>query len=208
LLGNRNTERKEVLMNIQTKPATIAIGCLLALIPLACSPGEISQAPLPEIPLETGPDITEAVAVLHPTEGNEAAGTVTFTKTEMGIRIVADISGLAPGKHGFHIHEFGDCRAVDATSAGGHYNPEDMPHGAPTDAQRHVGDLGNLIADDTGHAHYERTDDLMTFSGENSIIGRGVIVHSGEDDLETQPTGNSGSRVACGVIGVAKEAES
>jgi len=151
---------------------------------------------------ETSP--TKAVCVLHPTEGNDVSGTVTFTKTAQGIKIVADVEGLSPGKHGFHVHEFGDCTAPNGTSAGGHFNPENTKHGAPTDTERHVGDLGNLEADADGNAHYERTDTFIALSGPHSIIGRGIIVHAGEDDLISQPTGAAGARVACGVIGIAK----
>lgn len=162
------------------------------------------EEPLEEvIPVEKGREIAEAVAVLHPTEGNNVHGMVTFTKVTDGIRIIADVEGLSPGKHGFHIHEYGDCSAPDGTSAGGHFNPEDMPHGAPTDMERHVGDLGNLVADEEGRAHYERTDALISFTGTHSIIGLAVIVHAGEDDFFSQPSGNAGPRVACGIIGVA-----
>jgi len=156
------------------------------------------------VPVELGRVVTKAVAVLHPTEGNKVDGTITFTKVANGIEIVADVQGLSPGKHGFHIHEFGDCSAPDATSAGGHFNPENMPHGAPTDKERHVGDLGNLVADSEGNAHYERVDGQIAFAGAHSIIGLAVIVHQGEDDFTSQPTGNAGPRVACGVIGIAQ----
>lgn len=148
--------------------------------------------------------ITGAVAVLHPTEGNEASGVVKFEKVENGIRITADVENLTPGKHGFHIHEYGDCSALDAASAGGHFAPDGNPHGAPDDKARHAGDLGNLEAGDDGKAHYERTDRVIAFSGPHSIIGRAVIVHANEDDLKSQPTGNAGPRVACGVIGIAE----
>src|SRR6056297_1608411 len=82
--------------------------------------------------------VEKAVCVLHPTEGNDVTGTVTFTKTETGIRIVADIQGLSQGKHGFHIHEYGDCSDPEGKSAGGHFNPTGDPHGGPDDAERHV----------------------------------------------------------------------
>ncbi|MBD3287876.1 superoxide dismutase family protein [candidate division KSB1 bacterium] len=153
------------------------------------------------------PVIKKAIVVLHPTEGDSAKGIVTFTKVEDGIKIVGDIENLTPGKHGFHIHTYGDCSALDATSAGGHFNPENKKHGAPTDEDRHVGDLGNLNADENGNAHYERIDDVIAFFGPHSIIGRAIIVHAGEDDLTSQPTGNAGARVACGVIGIAEEGE-
>lgn len=151
---------------------------------------------------EGGP--TKAICVLHPTEGNDVRGTVTFTKTAEGVKVIADVSGLTPGKHGFHVHEFGDCSAPDGTSAGGHFNPEGTKHGAPTDVERHVGDLGNLQADADGNAYYEWTDTFIALSGPHSIIGRAIIVHAGEDDLKSQPSGNAGPRVACGVIGIAK----
>ena len=83
---------------------------------------------------ETGPMVTRAVAILYPTQGNEVHGRVTFTQADSGIAIVADIEGLTPGKHGFHVHQFGDCTAPDGTSAGGHFNPDGMPHQALSDA--------------------------------------------------------------------------
>lgn len=150
------------------------------------------------------PGIQKAVAVLHPTAGSNVSGLVTFTKTGAGIEVVAHVEGLTPGKHGFHIHEYGDCSALDLSSAGGHFNPGKMPHAGPGSVQRHVGDLGNLEADSMGVAHSELTDNMLTFEGIHSIIGRAVVVHQGEDDFTTQPAGNSGARVACGVIGIAQ----
>ena len=158
-----------------------------------------------EIKDEKKNDVTSAVCVLHPTEGNNVSGIIKFEKTDDGIKITADVEGLTPGKHGFHIHEFGDCSRLDGKSAGGHFNPEGKNHGSPDAAERHVGDLGNLIADEEGKAHYERTDTFISFDGLHSIIGRAIIVHAGEDDLTSQPTGAAGSRLACGVIGLAKQ---
>ncbi len=150
-------------------------------------------------------DLLSAVCILHPTEGNEVSGIVTFTKTDGGITIVANFEGLTPGKHGFHIHEYGDCSRLDGKSAGGHFNPDGKKHGAPNSEERHVGDLGNLLANEEGKAYYEMIDTRISFSGPHSIIGRAIIVHAGEDDLTSQPTGAAGSRVACGVIGLAKQ---
>jgi Cu-Zn family superoxide dismutase len=147
---------------------------------------------------------TKAIAVLHPTKDSKVEGAVTFTKTGNEIKVVADVTGLTAGKHGFHIHEFGDCSSPDGKAAGGHFNPTKAPHAGHDAAQRHVGDLGNIEADSSGKAHLELTDKMMTMSGENSIIGRGLIVHEKADDLKTQPTGDAGGRLACGVIGVAK----
>jgi Cu-Zn family superoxide dismutase len=149
-------------------------------------------------------DVTKAIAVLHPASNSQVKGTVTFTKSGDGVQIVADVTGLKPGKHGFHIHEFGDCSAPDAASAGGHFNPTHKQHGAPTATERHAGDLGNLEADSSGKAHLQWTDPTMKLSGDESILGHAVIVHEKEDDLKTQPTGNAGGRLACGVVGVAK----
>lgn len=144
--------------------------------------------------------VSKATATLHPTEGNEVSGTVTFTVVENGVKIVADVKHLKPGKHGFHIHEHGDCSAHDGSSAGGHFNPTNGVHAGPTDPNRHVGDLGNLEANEHGNAHYERVDNLLQLGGKDTIVGRSIVVHADEDDFHTQPTGNSGGRVACGVI--------
>jgi len=146
----------------------------------------------------------KAVAVLHSTQGNSVEGKVTFTKTDSGVRVVVHVTGLKPGPHGFHIHEFGDCSAPDATSAGGHFNPGGEPHASPKDAKRHDGDLGNIEAKADGVAELDYVDTKASFEGPHSIIGRGVIVHAAPDDFKTQPTGNAGARFACGVIGVAK----
>lgn len=152
--------------------------------------------------------IEQAVAVIHATEGNEIEGNVTFTQTDNGVRVQAMVSGLdAESLHGFHIHQYGDCRASDGTSAGGHYNPEDNPHASPTDEVRHVGDLGNLPTNEEGVAEVDFTDSYISLNGPNSILGRGVIVHAGEDDFESQPTGAAGARLGCGVIGVANPAQ-
>jgi Cu-Zn family superoxide dismutase len=149
-------------------------------------------------------EIKKAIAVLYPTKGNNVHGTVTFTKVEGGVRVVANIEGLTPGEHGFHVHEFGDCSAPDATSAGGHFNPTHEQHGAPDAAHRHVGDLGNITAAANGKATYDRMDKDVALDGAHSVVGYAVIVHEKADDLKSQPTGNAGGRVACGVIGVAK----
>lgn len=148
--------------------------------------------------------VNKAVCVIYPTQGNKVTGIVTFTKVEGGVKVVADLEGLTQGKHGIHIHECGDCSAADGTSAGGHFNPMGESHGAPMDAMRHEGDMGNIEANAVGNAHLEYIDKSISFEGMTSIIGRSVIVHKNEDDLKTQPTGNAGARVACGVIGIAK----
>jgi superoxide dismutase, Cu-Zn family len=146
----------------------------------------------------------KGIALMNPTEGSKVKGTVSYEKNGHGLRIVADIDGLSPGPHGFHIHEFGDCSSPDANSAGGHFNPTEMTHGSPTADKHHAGDMGNIEADKNGHARLEVTDPSISLEGPNSIIGRSVIVHAQADDFKTQPTGGSGARVACGVIGITK----
>ena len=148
-------------------------------------------------------DFTKAISVLHPTAGNNVTGSVSFTQSGDAVKVVADITGLTPGKHGFHIHEFGDCSSSDGSSAGGHFNPTHKNHGAPDASERHAGDLGNIEADASGKAHLELTDKVMKLSGSDSIVGHAVIVHEKVDDF-SQPTGNAGGRLACGVIGLAK----
>lgn len=151
-------------------------------------------------PPVTKPTGRVAHAVLNPTKDNNVKGTVEFIDLEEGVKIIANIEGLAPGKHGFHIHEFGDCSAPDALSAGGHFNPRSTLHGGPMDLPRHVGDLGNIEPDKHGKAHYQRLDYVLQLKGAESIIGKSVIVHTNKDDFISQPTGNAGPRVACGVI--------
>jgi len=117
-----------------------------------------------------------------------------------------DLSGVPEGSHGFHVHEFGDVTVC--TKAGAHFNPTGDTHGAPHDKARHVGDLGNVQADDNGKVVKEFTDDLISLSGSHGILGRAVVLHEKEDDLgrggnsDSLKTGNAGGRIACGTIGV------
>ena len=144
-------------------------------------------------------EITMAIANVKGIKEHKVNGTVIFTKVPGGIKIVADLEGLTPGEHGFHVHEFGDCGDKGA-AAGGHFNPTNHKHGGPDSPERHVGDFGNVVADANGKAHYERVDTLIAFEGENSIIGRSVMIHADPDDLVSQPAGNSGARIGCGII--------
>jgi Cu-Zn family superoxide dismutase len=148
-------------------------------------------------------EIQKAVAVLKSTSGSEVTGAVVFIKVGDDVQVIGDISNLKPGKHGFHIHEKGDCSAPDASSAGAHFNPTHQHHGGPTTAEHHAGDLGNIEADASGKAHLDWKGKLK-LSGENSIVGKSIVVHEKDDDLKTDPAGNSGARIACGVIEAAK----
>lgn len=155
------------------------------------------EAPVPQSEKAV---VTEAFAEVNPTEGNTVKGKVTFTQQGDKLYIVADFEGLKPGEHGFHIHEHGDCSAHDGSSAGGHFNPTNKKHGGPEDEERHAGDLGNVVADEDGKAHYELLDSVLQLNGKDTIVGRSVVIHADPDDLVTQPTGNSGGRIGCGVI--------
>ena len=142
-----------------------------------------------------------ATARLEPTKGNATAGNVTFTQKGDRVAIEAKVSGLAPGGHGFHIHEKGDCSSGDGMSAGGHFNPTGKPHGNPSVPDHHTGDMPMLVADASGNASLSMELGAMTVgSGATDIVGKAVIVHKDPDDYTTQPTGNSGARVACGLI--------
>ena len=164
--------------------------------------GLIALAQTPAVKSSTS---SKAIAVLHPTAGNKVAGTVTFTPVAGGVQIHADITGLTPGKHGFHVHEFGDCSAADASSAGAHFNPTNQPHAGPDAAARHEGDMGNVEADASGNAKLDYVDHQISLTNDaRSAIGRSVVVHAKPDDLKTQPSGDSGARIACGVIGWTK----
>ncbi|MCL4798771.1 MAG: superoxide dismutase family protein [Burkholderiales bacterium] len=149
-------------------------------------------------------DMTRAaVADLASTKGNDAAGTVVFVDDIEGRTAVhLWLTGLTPNStHGFHIHENGDCSAPDATSAGGHFNPTGMPHSGRETPKRHAGDLGNVTADAKGIVTTRFTVPRLEIgAGKTDILGRGVIVHAKADDLKSQPSGDAGARIACGVI--------
>ncbi len=145
---------------------------------------------------------TKAVCVLVPTKGNDVHGIVAFSETKSGTELSGEVRGLTPGKHGFHIHEFGDLRSDDGASAGAHYDPHGHKHGGLDDKERHIGDLGNITANQSGVASVKMTvRDLKV----HFVLGRSLVVHAKEDDLKTQPSGDSGARIAVGVIGVASD---
>lgn len=151
-------------------------------------------------PAAANAESVSAVAKIAPTEGNDVRGTVRFVKEGDRVRVIADLTGLTPGEHGFHVHENGDCSAPDASSAGGHFNPGNQPHAGHEAHARHVGDMGNITADSSGKAHLDYVDSMIALSGPNSVVGRSVIVHAGRDDLKSQPSGDAGKRVGCGLI--------
>ena len=154
-----------------------------------------------------------AVAELRPAKAaatqpsmKNVTGTVTFTEMpDMKVQVAGEVRGLTPNtEHGFHVHEKGDLSAADLASAGAHYNPENKKHGGMHGDQRHVGDLGNIRSDGQGTARVNVTMENATLSGKNGIVGRSLIVHAQADDLKSDPSGNSGGRVAGGVIEMKK----
>ncbi len=143
-----------------------------------------------------------ANAQLQPTKGNKTFGEATFEQVGDKVRVVVYVQGLKPGQeHGLHIHEVGDCSSDDGESTKGHFNPQNKPHGHHGSAERHAGDLPSLRGGKDGRAKVEADLDIVTVRpGPTSIVGRGLIVHADPDDYKTQPTGNAGARIACGVI--------
>lgn len=154
--------------------------------------------------LQSGPF---AEAQVKGPDGSRVWGRVTFHQPEGSdaggrVFIRADVNGLPSGRQfGFHVHEKGDCSGADFMAAGGHFNPDGKPHGGGNSPERHAGDLPNLVSNGEGVAVYAATTDLITVApGPRSVVGRSVIIHASPDDFRTQPTGNSGARIACGVI--------
>lgn len=141
-----------------------------------------------------------AFAELKAAKGQTVSGKLEFTQQDGGVHIVGQVNHLSPGQHGIHIHEKADLSAPDLTSAGGHFNPTKEQHGAPASAHHHAGDFGNITADQNGTAQVDLTIAGLSLTGANSIVGHSIIIHGGADDLKSQPAGNSGPRVAGGVI--------
>jgi Cu-Zn family superoxide dismutase len=149
----------------------------------------------------TSQEPPRATAGLQPTKGNKTFGEVTFEQAGDKVKVVVFVQGLQPDReHAIHIHEGADCSG-DAMGAGAHFNPHGKPHGRPGTPERHAGDLPSLKANKQGRANISVEVDAITLTGgPGNIIGRSVVVHADPDDYRTQPTGNSGARLACGVI--------
>jgi len=143
--------------------------------------------------------------------GEGVKGVIHFTqdKDSDALLVEGKIEGLKEGKHGFHIHQFGDL-TNGCLSAGPHFNPNGKTHGAPENDERHVGDFGNVVAGSDGVSSFKFTDKLATLFGKDSIIGRTMVIHADEDDLgkgnneDTKKTGNAGARLGCGIIGISQ----
>lgn len=146
------------------------------------------------------PPAPSVAAELIATSGSSVSGVVYFAEVTGGVRVEAKVAGLRPGEHGFHIHEQGDCSALDGSSAKGHFNPNSQAHGHHASETRHGGDMPNLVANDEGWADFSAEVKGLSFTGPAGILGRSVVIHADPDDYKTQPAGNSGRRMACGVI--------
>jgi superoxide dismutase, Cu-Zn family len=139
-----------------------------------------------------------AVATIEPKSGSKVTGTARVTPSASGAVVLVTIQDATPGEHGVHVHEKGDCSDPAAASAGPHFNPNHgAHHGGPSTPVRHGGDLGNITVDSTGEGRLEVT--VQDLSVDN-VVGRSVVVHEKQDDLKSDPAGNSGARIACGVL--------
>lgn len=143
----------------------------------------------------------QATARIEARSGSALSGKATFTEVPGGVEVRIHVSGAPPGLHAVHVHETGDCSAADASTAGNHFNPGALDHGAPHAAAHHAGDLGNMWVDEAGEGHHVvLMRELTVAAGDYCVVGRAIIVHEKADDLVTQPTGAAGGRIGCGVI--------
>lgn len=183
--------------------ATLASACALLLAACSSSPSQ-DAVPTTKAAVSTAQLATVVVA---PASGSLVSGKLEVTPTSDGVRLTGELGGLTRGgTHAIHIHEKGDCSAADATSAGGHFNPAGQPHGRAGSGAHHGGDMDNLVADADGVARVDVTARGVTLGGTaaNDVAGRAVVVHAMADDYQSQPAGNAGARVACGVIKIVR----
>jgi Cu-Zn family superoxide dismutase len=162
----------------------------------ACPPAADKKGDQPP-----GGDGPIAFTTVEARSSSTVKGQATFTQTGNRVRVIVEVSGATPGDHGLHVHENGDCSSPDANSAGGHFNPSKAEHGTPEKMSHHAGDFGNLTvgADGTGKMEL-LTDQISVTPSATSVVGRALVLHEKPDDSVTQPSGNSGSRIGCGVI--------
>lgn len=203
------------LLRWTNKP--VFLSALIAILLVGCgtddqSPQDVSATSVDKTSSKQSSATSEVSAIsrIRADKGYSASGEVRFHQEPNGVRISGEVTGLSPGQHGFHIHEFGDCSAPDGKSAGGHFAPNGNPHGSPQDNvnKRHAGDLGNITADKNGRASIGVLNAELTINkGPKAVIGKSVIVHAGSDDLSSQPSGDAGARVGCGVIEEAQSSQ-
>jgi superoxide dismutase, Cu-Zn family len=194
--------------------AIAAAAAMCSLMLLSCAqtkaPSSTPAAtPSPGAPAATAPEApsaqegaVRAYARIEPKSDSRVKGKAEFVQEDGKVTFTLEVSGLTPGEHAIHLHDKGDCSAADGTSAGGHWNPTNEAHGKWGAHPFHRGDIGNLTADADGKATLNFTTDLWSVGGDPSrdVVGHAIIIHAKADDFTTQPTGNAGGRVACGVV--------
>ena len=148
----------------------------------------------------------QAIATIGPASGSNVTGMAVFTQNGDQVTVTIDIQNASPGLHGVHIHENGDCSSPDGKSAGGHWNPTDVAHGKWGEGEFHLGDIGNITVGEDGTGSIELTTDLWEIGtgSDIDVVGTGIIVHADADDFISQPSGNAGARIGCGVIVLAE----
>lgn len=172
------------------------LACAPLAVLLGCSSAASSRKAI--APPPTGPT---AVATIEARSGSALKGTATFTQNGDVVHVVVEVSNAPEGVHAVHLHEKGDCSAPDAASAGGHFNPTGMAHGSPDAPAHHAGDFGNMTVGEEGHGRLELDSTMLTvLPGDRSVVGRAIVVHAKADDMTTQPSGNAGGRIGCGVV--------
>jgi Cu-Zn family superoxide dismutase len=176
-------------MNISRKQLLIGLSAVSMLSLVACQSMEQGSG-------------QKASATLDSRSGSQTKGEVNFVWQGHDVLVSGKFSGLKPNaEQGFHVHEKGDCSAPDATSAGGHFNPDTKDHGMPNSGMSHAGDMPNIKSDANGNATYTaKLHGFAVNNGPKGIVGRSVVVHRDPDDYKSQPAGNSGPRIACGLI--------
>lgn len=182
---------------------TALLAASAALVLAACASARSNDAPAPTTAAAAASTAREATVVLAPASGSLVSGRLTAMPMGSGVHFTGEIGGLTPGStHAIHIHERGDCSAADASSAGGHFNPANQPHGQVGTATHHAGDMNNITANAQGVARIDAHAQGVTLGGgaSNDVAGRAVIVHAQADDYRSQPSGDAGARVACGLI--------
>jgi Cu-Zn family superoxide dismutase len=183
------------LTTFLTRCSSSGLALTVVLCLAACPPAADKK---PDKPAGDGPI---AVTTLEARSSSTVKGQATFTQAGDKVRILVEVSGATPGQHGLHVHENGDCSAPDAKSAGNHFNPGNGEHGAPDKPAHHAGDFGNLTVGEDGNGKLELlTDHISVKPGTTSVVGRALVLHEKPDDITTQPSGNSGARIGCGVI--------
>lgn len=219
-VGMQSFGHERAGLALGAKVTIFAVSSLLALVacggsqPEPLTPAEVpppAEPPAPVAEAITTPESPAAQGTtlggaFQPKSGSKLSGTAKLTETPEGVKVTLAVEGISPGEHGAHVHEKGDCSAVDASSAGGHFNPAATVHGRAGSGAHHAGDMDNLVADAQGVARVDIHLQGVTLGGgaANDIAGRALVVHMAPDDYRSQPAGNSGARVACGVITVVR----